>query len=444
MSEHDRRAFLKRTAAWASAFALPLEALAQGDGRGGPSPYGPLQPVRDETTGLPLLRLPAGFRCVSFGWTGDALADGTPTPPAHDGMAALPHRGGRIRLIRNHEVSAGTAFAPRLAYDPGAGGGTTTLEFDTARGRWVSSWASLSGTVRNCAGGPTPWGSWLTCEETLERPRATAGFTKAHGYVFEVPADGSAVPEPIRAMGRFVHEAVAVDPATGHVYETEDAIDAGFYRYVPRRRGDLAAGGGLQMFALAGEPQADTKRAQPRDWRRVAWVDIEDVDPVDPAARSVFAQGLARGGARFTRLEGAWSGNDRIYFTSTDGGDARLGQVWEYDPAAQALRLLFESPAADVLKAPDNICVSPRGGLVLCEDGGLPSSLQGLDRNGRIFEFGRNDVVLAGQRNGLSGDFRGSEFAGSTYSPDGRWLFVNVQSPGITFAITGPWGKDAL
>jgi secreted PhoX family phosphatase len=446
-----RRAFLWRSAALTGlTVAGPLQALearaqagAAAAARRRPD-YGPLYPTPDGTTGLPLLHLPQGFRYVSLGWTGDPLADGTPTPGAHDGMAAFAFKGGRIRLVRNHEIGAGAPFDADLAYDPAAGGGTTTLEFNTFTGRVAKSWASLSGTVRNCAGGAMPWGSWLTCEETIDGA-PQGGLTERHGYVFEVPVVGTAVPEPIRAMGRFAHEAVAADPATGYVYETEDqGSNSGFYRFVPEHPGHLHFGGTLFMLSIAGRPQFDTRTNQGREPQAVEWVPIPTPDPADPAGNSVFSQGFAAGGARFARLEGCWHGKDRIYFASTNGGNAGQGQIWEYDPAAETLRLLFESPGAEILNSPDNLCVSPRGGLVLCEDGSGIEFVHGLTTDGTIFRFAQNNVVLAGQRNGISGDFRGSEFAGACYSPDGRWLFFNIQTPGITFAVTGPWGRGAL
>jgi secreted PhoX family phosphatase len=170
--------------------------------------------------------------------------------------------------------------------------------------------------------------------------------------------------------------------------------------------------------------------------------------PDDPSATMpgnfVWAQGRAQGAATFSRLEGCWYGNDaKIYIVSTSGGSGQ-GQIWEYDPRAESIRLLFQSPGADVLNAPDNITVSPRGGLVLCEDGSGTEYLHGLTTDGEIFRFAQNNVKLNGERNGIVGDFTGSEWAGACYSPDGRWLFVNVQSPGITFAITGPWKSGAL
>ena len=453
----NRRSFLTHSAlAGGIAIATPFQALLangrdndrgwRGDRRGrrGCSPdYGPLAPVNDQTTGLPLLMLPDGFEYLTFGWTGDRMSDGVLTPSNHDGMATFRGHQGKIRLVRNHEIDGAATPFSTVAYDAHAGGGTTTLEFDARRGQLLESWASLSGTVRNCAGGVTPWGSWLTCEETTSGPSPT-GLTQPHGYIFDVPAFGSAVPTPFKAMGRFSHEAVAVDPDTGIVYETEDATPGGFYRFVPNHRGDLAAGGTLQMLAIDGMPNYDTHLNQvAEEALDVTWVTIDNPDPGTGQPR-VYTQGAAKGGALFFKLEGAWWSQGKAYFVSSSGGAAGQGQIFEYEPCSETLTLIFESPAAEILNAPDNICASPRGGFILCEDGSGTEFLHGLTIDGHIFKFAQNNVVLAGQRNGITGDFHSSEFAGATYSPDGKWLFVNIQSPGITCAVTGPWRNGAL
>ena len=188
MSAHllDRRQFLALSGVALSAqpfLALacrgPIKTPGSGAPQGGPPAdigYGPLQLVNDQTTGLPLLYLPYGFQYLSFGWAGDPLAGGLVTPGRHDGMAAFAGSGSLIRLVRNHEMFSGTAFASQPVYDVNGGGGTTTLEFDTATGAVLDSWASLAGTAVNCAGGLTPWGSWLSARKAF-RGRGRVGTT---------------------------------------------------------------------------------------------------------------------------------------------------------------------------------------------------------------------------------------------------------------------------
>ena len=448
----DRRKFLRGGAAVAAGIAAggPLQALAARTAGAAPmvkrphSPdYGPLAPVRDETTGLELLQLPAGFTYLSYGWTGDEMSDGRPTPGAHDGMAAFRVRGNRVALVRNHEQGTFTGAFTDAAYDPMANGGTTTLEFDTRRGRFISSRASLSGTIRNCAGGPTPWGSWLTCEETT-----LVNGDVRHGYIFEVPYDRASSAKPYKAMGRFSHEAVAVDPRTGWVYETEDANPSGLYRFRPHKRGDLGGGGVLEMLAI-GDGSYDTRAdATGVRYPRTHWVRIDEPDP-GPGETSTVQQGIAQGGAVFARLEGAWYHERKVYVVSTSGGPTGQGQVFEYDLRDGAMKVLFASPSADVLNNPDNITVSPRDGIVLCEDGSGVEYLHGLTRDGEIFPFAANNIVIPAEgvpgKSTAPGNYTGSEWCGATFEPvHGDWLFVNIQSPGITFAITGPWRSGSL
>lgn len=463
-SSLDRRTLFRRTAivaAGVAAASLPFDALAARTAHAAPGrpgkpngqDYGPLFPARDQTTGLTLLALPRGFEYLSYGWTNDLMDNGLPTPNLHDGMGAFRMPDGTVNLVRNHERSEGLAFA-LPAFNPVAGGGTTTLRFDPDAGRFLGARPSLGGTIRNCAGGVTPWGTWISSEETT-----TSVAGQRHGYNFEVPADGVSDAVPLVAMGRFAHEAVAIDPASGYVYQTEDAgSTSGLYRFVPEVPGQLARGGRLEMLKI-GSAEGGSAPSTPIGgyttnaddtgtvYRDLSWVPVQVPDPL-PGEQSVYLQGRALGGSQFARLEGAWYAEGVVYFISTSGGPVGQGQVFAYDLAAGEIRVLFASPSADVLNSPDNMCVSPRGGLVLCEDGNGDEFLHGLTTDGDIFRFAQNTADL---RSGTGGklvtpdDYSGSEWAGSCFEPkNGKWLFANLQSPGITFAITGPWRKGAL
>jgi secreted PhoX family phosphatase len=465
----DRRTFLRRAAVMGGgAFVSPsLLGLSSLSDLRGAAPrtlgYGPL--VRSAQA--PELWVPEGFTVRKLTTTRTpSLADPSWTVPyGLDGMSAFAGReGGVVRLVRNHEI-ADTADTARLlgpgvrAYDRRAGGGTSTLELrqgDDGEVRLAREFVSLSGTHTNCAGGRTPWGSWVSCEETTVGPNS--GYEKSHGYCFEVPADadGEVEPVPLKAMGRFVHEAMAVDAETGIVYLTEDirhdpavaaGRGAGFYRFLPTRPGHLAEGGRLQMLRVKDRPNYMTATGQTvRVPLRVEWVEIDDPDPAEAETNSsaVFQQGWAKGGAMFERLEGCFAGDGNVYFDATSGGNARSGQVWCYRPDGAdegVLTLLFESPSRDVLDSPDNLCLSPRGGLMICEDGADVQFIRALTQEGALFDMVRTDGASA-------------EFAGVCFSPNGRTLFFNIQGgtratsaatlTGGTYALWGPWDRGPL
>lgn len=465
----DRRAFLTNLSVISGGLALAGSSLLRREAvfaqtgdvlKYRATGFGELVPTAAKNTGETYLSLPKGFEYNVLGKVKTQMSDGRPTPAAHDGQWTFRVKN-ELRIVRNHEVSGGSVpkeqagIGSRNHYDETCGGGTTTLVIDPKTNTLIRDFVSLSGTLINCAGGPTPWGSWITCEETTLGPsvrtrasdgRKTGGYPKPHGYCFEVPASANSevVPVPLKAMGRFTHEAVAVDRRTGIVYLTEDYNPSGFYRFIPKRNKRLADGGVLQMLAVEGKPEFDTRTGQITGGSLASiWVTIDEPDPaaadIDPSA--VYKQGKAKGGAAFARLEGCEiDRSGRVYFTATSGGERKGGQIWMYEPAgkdAGRLTLVFESPDQRVLHMPDNICLMPKSELLfICEDSDYAGQnsinhIRVLTPEGKIADFARN----------ISKDFSRSEFCGSTFSPDGKTLFVNLQLAGVTLAIWGDWSR---
>ena len=390
-----------------------------------------------------LLDLPRHFRYQVLSRTGDPTTDGFLVPGAPDGMAAFSSADGKTVLVRNHELShdalESSAFGagnmkrelldPDLVYDAVGGlGGTTTLVVDTTQQKLDRQYLSLMGTVRNCAGGRTPWNSWISCEESVLR--IDEKHARDHGFNFEVPADAKGLvrPVPLKAMGRFNHEAVAVDSITGIVYQTEDRGDGLFYRFVPNERGRLASGGRLQALKIEGNASVDTSNhevqtIEPGVKMAVSWIDLDDVESPEDDLRK---RGAVKGAATFARGEGIWSEPGNIYFAATSGGAAECGQIWKYGPQTDVLELFAESPGASSLEKPDNISIAPWGDVLICEDGPEDNRVVGITPAGEYYTLARNAM-------------NDSEITGGVFSPDKTTFFINIQRPGITLAITGPW-----
>jgi secreted PhoX family phosphatase len=460
----SRRGFLGRatTTGLGIAFAGSIDAIAGTAAHAvtrSAQGYGPL--VTDPAG---VLSLPEGFSYKIVAEAGKTLLeDGALTPTDMDGVGAFATPSG-VTLVYNHEISGNeqppVPVVADLTYDPGARGGTTNLDLD-AQGNRVREYVSVAGTENNCAGGVTPWGTWLTCEET-ERLAGSSGRTKDHGYVFEVSPTqaenlgNSAV--PLKFLGRFAHEAVALDPTTNVIYETEDANGPHglYFRWVPPVG---FTGGKGALRALAQGPGGDTagslqamscsrgsrhitdlsQATQPGTQYKVTWVDVPDRDGIPVSVRKQSTDDMV---TRSRKLEGAWWADGGAYFVASfarlsDGStNEHDGQVWFYDPAKETVTLttIFgvntdPDVDADNYDGPDNITVSPYGGVILAEDGNGVQHLVGVTDQGKAYTLARNDQ-------------NGSEFTGPVFSPDGSTLFACIQSgPGRVFAITGPWGR---
>ncbi len=423
--------------------------------------YGPLL---DDPEGI--LNLPEGFSYKVISRQGTPMMDGFLVPGKADGMATFSTPDGKVLIIRNHEVSpddlASGPFgedmklleniAPEKLFDYGRGelpclGGTTTMLYNPATGEVEAEYLSLAGTIRNCAGGPTPWGSWITCEENTSN--ADDKLEKNHGYNFEVPASVEPTlydPIPLTDMGRFNHEAVCVDPNSGIVYQTEDRGDGLIYRFIPNVPGELHKGGKLQALAIKGKMSFDTRNWEELDSEtmeirkpyEVEWIDLDGIDAPEDDLR---IRGFDKGAARFARGEGMWYGNGEVYFACTNGGVKQHGQIFRYIPSSQegtpgeedqpgTLDIYVEPNNTDIVESCDNLTVAANGDLVICEDKATPR-IVGVTPQGEMYHIGKN----------VGFD---SEFAGATFSPDGQTLFVNIQHAGLTIAITGPWGAREI
>ncbi|MBK7407631.1 MAG: DUF839 domain-containing protein [Saprospirales bacterium] len=413
--------------------------------------YGPLVP---DPAGI--FDLPAGFTYTIISRTGEIMSDGLLTPDRPDGMATFPGAEGRVILLRNHELmpthagpfGADGALAANVPenkiYDQGSGtqvcpGGTTTLIVNETTLEVERSFLSLAGTLNNCSGGPTPWGSWITSEEMVLNG-GQSGYQKDHGYNFEVPVSGEiglADPVPLKAMGRFRHEAVGVDPKTSIVYQTEDMEDGLIYRYIPNVPGQLSQGGRLQALAIKGMKSLDTRNWEGQAFplnkpMEVEWISLDNVDGPD----DLRFRGFQQGAAVFARGEGMWFQNQECYFACTSGGQKKLGQIFRYIPSPfegtsreqkqpGTLELFLQPENSTLARWADNLTVAPWGDLVVCEDNPNPF-LFGVTPDGRIYKLGRN----VGYE---------SELAGCVFSPSGQTLFVNIQVAGLTLAVQGPW-----
>lgn len=458
----SRRHFLKQSALVTMAFA-GLHNVFHGSLQAAETKGG-LKLVEDF---YGVLDLPAGFSYTLFSEAGEKMDDDLLVPGNHDGMGAFPGPRGKTILVRNHEMDAsatsGSPFGARKSllrkvdrtkiYDAGKGkkpalGGTTTLVYDTKTQQMERHFLSLTGTLRNCAGGITPWNTWITCEEDTTTPNADGQnpddpTEKEHGYNFEVPATDKmelVEPVPLKAMGRFRHEAVAIEPRSGIVYQTEDRSEGLFYRFIPNRPGRLHEGGKLQALKVRDMAQADTRNFERNNFKvgqkvDVDWVDITNVESPDDDLR--YDGFFNLGAARFARGEGIWYGRDAMHFACTNGGTKKKGQIWRYYPSAAEgtareknnpgkLELFIEPNDGDLVENCDNVTMAPWGDLIICEDGKNPQYLVGVTPQGKTYRFAKTGL---------------SELAGACFSPDGSTLFVNIMNPGMTLAITGPWNR---
>ena len=484
-----RRNLLRRSALGAglaatgnlAALLTSKPSLATGLGSPVAGAYGELIP---DPAGL--LDLPPGFSYTVVSRAGETMPNGKRLPDRFDGTGTFAGRDHSTYIVRNHEqYETATALGvptqdavtdPSFIYDAGtrvvngatlyaANGGTSTVVIDK-HGRKVDEYVSLAGTFSNCAGGVTPWGTWLSCEET-EVKKGANGALKDHGFVFEVdPFDpaNNRNPFPLVGLGRFAHEAAVIDPRTGEVYLTEDASNPNglLYKCVPNNAkpgyGSLRDGGSLYALQALdqGVPVPDLSvYSVVGTTLRVGWLSVNDPLAAVTSTRKQFRWATSSPSlpvaTRSRKLEGAWFSDGKAYIVCSfaapsDGSLGRHdGQVWALDPLVGTLTLEVYFPYAgadgggaedSVADEPDNITASPYGGLILAEDSAGGQNILAVAPDGSTSLLARNrrDIVKP-TAEGIS------EFTGVVFSPDGKTLFFHSQEPGITYAVTGPFAR---
>ncbi len=352
----------------------------------------------------------------------DLMSDSFRVPPLHDGMGIVSQSETQMTLIRNHEIKEDEYIVPaalkQYAYDPACPGGTTTLVIDSDL-NIIEQKYSLLGTLDNCSGGITPWGTWLSCEEEFLTPNSNEVARKRHGYVFEVDPRKSLAENsvPLKGLGRFNHEAAVVDPDTSIVYLTEDRWDSSFYRFIPNQRGQLQKGGKLQALKL--DKQYKSYEFEKGVKYPCQWVNVPEVDPNKDNVRH---QVQNKGAQSFIRGEGASYHLGKIYFTCTQGGGAKKGQIFSYDPMTSMLELFYEAKRNSIIRMPDNISSTPWGDLLVCEDDGKVNLLTKITMDGKVSRIAKSND---------------GEWAGVCADQTGKYIFANVQGPGLTVAFTG-------